>query len=58
MNPKSRDWARDLTSYSERIHCVSHSDWLPSERNLVYIADKICRFDALPTTSDQMSEDT
>ena len=56
--PKSRDWSRELTSYSEPIQCYSQSDWLPSEQNLVYIADEIRRFGALSNSSDQMSENT
>ena len=55
---KVGDWSRDLTSYSEPIQCYSHSDWLPSERNLVYIADENRWFVALSNSSDQISEDT
>ena len=33
----------DLTSYSEPIQYFLHSDWLPSERHLEYIADDFCR---------------
>ena len=55
--PTSRDWSRDMKSFSETIQCYSYFHCLPRAKNLVFIADETCPLERRLSSSNHMSQD-